>query len=214
VNSSDASSRRNFLKTGAAAAVAVAASSRAAQAVETEPRAGSGQRDGAGRQLPRIVVHPDGHFLTGADGTPFFWLGDTAWQLIQYSTRDECTYYLRTRARQGFSVIQTVVLAEFGGVKEPTAMGLLPFKDEDPRQPNEAFFNRVGEIVDEAAALGLYVALVPTWGDKLTAPWGRDRGCSETTTWKSRADMAAIWQARCAHAAMFCGFLGATGLRA
>ena len=27
-------------------------------------------------------------------------------------------------------------------------------------------------IVDEAAADGLYVALVPTWGDKLTAPWG------------------------------------------
>jgi hypothetical protein len=161
------------LKTGAAAAaVAVAASSGTAQAVETDLRAGSAQRDGAGRQLPRIVVHPDGHFLAGDDGTPFFWLGDTAWQLIQYSTRDECTYYLRTRARQGFSVIQTVVLAEFGGVKEPTAMGLLPFKDEDPRQPNEDFFNRVGEIVDEAAALGLYVALVPTWGDKLTAPWG------------------------------------------
>ena len=26
--------------------------------------------------------------------------------------------------------------------------------------------------MDEAAANGLYVALVPIWGDKLTAPWG------------------------------------------
>ncbi len=42
----------------------------------------------------------------------------------------------------------------------------------DPRQPNEAFFDRVVEIVDEAGKLGLYVALVPAWGDKLTAPWG------------------------------------------
>ncbi|MGB8261745.1 MAG: glycoside hydrolase family 140 protein, partial [Terracidiphilus sp.] len=122
--------------------------------------------------LPRIVVHPDGHLLAGEDGSPFFWLGDTAWQLIQEASRVECSYYLRTRARQGFTVIQTVVLAEFGGVKEPTTTGLLPFAQMDPRRPNEAYFDRVAEIVDEAARLGLYVALVPTWGDKLTAPWG------------------------------------------
>ena len=117
-------------------------------------------------------MHPEGHFLSGADGSPFFWLADTAWQLIQWTTRDECSYYLQTRARQGYSVIQTVALAEFDGVKEPTATGLLPFADSDPRRPNEAFFDRIVEIVDEAASLGLYVALVATWGDKLTAPWG------------------------------------------
>lgn len=118
------------------------------------------------------MVHQNGHFLAGADGTPFFWLGDTAWQLIQETTRDECSYYLQTRARQGFTVIQTVVLAEFGGVKNPTTTGFLPFANSDPRRPNEDFFDRVAEIVDEAAGLGLYVALVSTWGDKLTAPWG------------------------------------------
>jgi hypothetical protein len=170
-NSSGASTRRNFLKAGVSAAVAVAASGATLNAVEADAADGA-QSGRTGRALPRIVVHPEGHFLAGADGSPFFWLGDTAWQLIQGTTRDECTYYLQTRARQGFSVIQTVVLAEFGGVKEPTTTGLLPFKNEDPRQPNEDFFNRVGEIVDEAATLGLYVALVPAWGDKLTAPWG------------------------------------------
>jgi hypothetical protein len=118
------------------------------------------------------VVHPEGHFLTGVDGQPFFWLGDTAWQLIQDTTREECSYYLQTRARQEFTVIQTVVLAEFRGVKEPTATGLLPFAESDPRRPNNDYFNRVVEIVDEAATLGLYVALLPAWGDKLTAPWG------------------------------------------
>lgn len=122
--------------------------------------------------LPRVAVHAEGHFLAGEDGSPFFWLGDTAWQLIQEASRDECSYYLNTRARQGFTVIQTVVLAEFGGVKEPTTTGFLPFAEMDPNRPNEGFFNRVAEIVDEAASLGLYVALVPAWGDKLTAPWG------------------------------------------
>jgi hypothetical protein len=118
------------------------------------------------------VVHPEGHFLSGADGSPFFWLGDTAWQLIQDTTRDECSYYLQTRARQGFTVIQTVVLAEFRGVSEPTATGLLPFAGSDPRRPNDDYFDRVVEMVDEAAKLGLYMALLPAWGDKLTAPWG------------------------------------------
>jgi hypothetical protein len=122
--------------------------------------------------LPRVQVHRDGHMLQTEDGRPFFWLGDTAWELIHRTTREETSYYLHTRAREGFTVIQTVVLAEFNGIKEPSALGLKPFIDDDPKRPNEEYFNRVVEIVDEAASQGLYVALLPTWGDKLTAPWG------------------------------------------
>ncbi len=166
------SSRRKFLKTGASASLAVSASSVFAQS-PSAPGKPDATVAGCGKgSLPRVVVHRDGHFLCGADGSAFFWLGDTAWQLIQQTTRDECSYYLHARASQGFSVIQTVVLAEFDGVKAPTASGFLPFANQDPSRPNEEFFNRVVEIVDEAAQRGLYVALLPTWGDKLTAPWG------------------------------------------
>jgi len=126
----------------------------------------------AAKGLPRIRVHAEGHYLQTEDGRPFFWLGDTAWQLVHSTTREECSYYLHTRARQGFTVIQTVVLAEMDGIRKPSALGLQPFVDDDPTRPNEAYFDRVAEIVDEAASLGLYVALLPTWGDKLTAPWG------------------------------------------
>ncbi len=122
--------------------------------------------------LPWIRVDASGHFLQTDDDRPFFWLGDTAWQLIDATTREECSYYLYTRARQGYTVIQTVVLAEFDGLNKPSALGQRPFVDNDPLSPNEAYFNRVVEIVDEAASQGLYVALLPTWGDKLTAPWG------------------------------------------
>ncbi len=122
--------------------------------------------------LPRIHVHSDGHSLQTEDGRPFFWLGDTAWQLIHATSREECSYYLHARASQRFTVIQTVVLSEFDGIRKPSALGLLPFADADPSRPNDAYFDRVVEIVDEAASLGLYVALVATWGDKLTAPWG------------------------------------------
>ena len=122
--------------------------------------------------LPRIHVHSDGHYLSTEDGQPFFWMGDTAWELIHHTTREEASYYLHTRGRQGFTVIQTVILSEFDGVREPSALGLKPLIENDPRRPNPAYFDRVVEIVDEAAANGLYVALLPTWGDKLTAPWG------------------------------------------
>lgn len=122
--------------------------------------------------LPAVQVHPDGHYLQLADGRPFFWLGDTAWSLIHRTTRDECAYYLRTRARQGYTVVQVNVLGEMNGVNVPTPDGLRPFQDNDPAKPNEAYFDHVVQVVDEAAANGLYVALLPAWGDKLTAPWG------------------------------------------
>ena len=122
--------------------------------------------------LPTVRVAPGGHMLQTTADTPFLWLGDTAWELIHRTTRDEIAFYLRTRARQGFTIVQTVALAEFDGVDEPTADGLKPFLDDDPSKPNAAYFDKVAWVVDEAARNGLYVALLPTWGDKLTAPWG------------------------------------------
>ena len=58
--------------------------------------------------LPRVQVAPGGHYLQTEDGRPFFWLGDTAWELIHHTTRSEASYYLHIRAEQGFNVIQTV----------------------------------------------------------------------------------------------------------
>ncbi|HRE06306.1 MAG TPA: DUF4038 domain-containing protein [Opitutaceae bacterium] len=122
--------------------------------------------------LPSLRVHAGGRYLETTDGRPFFWLGDTAWKLMQSTTPDECSYFLSTRARQGFTVIQAVALAEDESILKPNALGQLAFIDQDPARPNDAFFDRVVAVVDEAAAHGLYVALLPTWGDKLTAPWG------------------------------------------
>jgi hypothetical protein len=154
--------RRAFLGTGLAAMAA-------------EPLNGTrsaGFPASGGESLPRVRVHSGGHLLETEDGRPFFWLGDTAWELIHHTTREEASYYLHTRSLQGFTVIQTVVLSEFNGVNEASALGLKPLIENDPRKPNPAYFDRVVELVDEAARRHLYVALLPTWGDKLTAPWG------------------------------------------
>lgn len=112
----------------------------------------------------RLRVAPDRRHLQYADGTPFFYLGDTAWELFHRLNRDEATRYLEDRSRKGFTVIQAVALAELDGLTVPNAYGALPLTDKDPSRPNEAFFAHVDFIVERAEALGLHVGFLPTWG--------------------------------------------------
>jgi len=39
--------------------------------------------------------------------------------------------------------------------------------DQDPAQPNEAYFCHVDWIVEKANSLGLVIGMLPTWGDKV-----------------------------------------------
>ena len=113
-----------------------------------------------------IQASADGHFLTQPDGTPFFWLGDTAWELFYRLDRDETERYLQDRARKGFNVIQVVATGklDYEGLKDPNREGEVPFIASDPRQPNARYFEHVDWVVDRAAHYGLRVALVPVWG--------------------------------------------------
>ena len=124
------------------------------------------------QNLPRLKVSENRRFLVTADGRPFFWLGDTAWELFHRQTRDEAERYLRDRAEQRFTVIQAVALAEFDGLGTPNAYGERPLVDNDPTRPNEAYFSHVDWVVRTANGLGLYVGLLPTWGDKWNKKWG------------------------------------------
>ncbi len=61
--------------------------------------------DDAPKPLPRLRVSPDHRSLVKEDGTPFFYLGDTAWELFHRLNREEATTYLEDRAKKGFTVI-------------------------------------------------------------------------------------------------------------
>lgn len=121
---------------------------------------------------PRLEVSDDGRRLTYSDGTPFFWLADTAWELFHRLDREEATLYLEDRARKGFTMIQAVVLAEFDGLTEPNPYGALPLVDMNPARPDDAYFEHVDFIVNKAEELGLFVGMLPTWGDKFNKAWG------------------------------------------
>ena len=53
------------------------------------------------------------------DGKPFFYLGDTAWELFHRLNREDADRYLRDRAARGFTVIQAVAIAELDGHTDP-----------------------------------------------------------------------------------------------
>lgn len=107
-----------------------------------------------------------------SDGTPFFWLGDTAWQVFHRQTKDGARIYFEDRAYKGFNVIQSVCLAEHGGLSSPNAEGEWAFLDEDYTIPNDRYFAHIRYMVDLADSLGMMIGLLPTWGDKINLKWG------------------------------------------
>ncbi|MBS1597405.1 MAG: glycoside hydrolase family 140 protein [Bacteroidetes bacterium] len=120
----------------------------------------------------RIQVTPDGHYLQYEDGTPFFWLGDTGWELFHRLDLPEIKKYLDNRAAKEFNVIQAVALAEFDGLTRPNRYGELPLKNLDPTQPNEKYFAVIDSTIKMAKERNIFIGLLPTWGDKVTKMWG------------------------------------------
>ena len=120
--------------------------------------------------LPQLRVSDNGHFLQYVDGTPFFYQGDTAWELFHRLTREEVDRYLQNRADKGYNVIQAVALAECDGVDSDNAYGHKPLLNRDPAQPatvegeQNDYWDHVDYIVKKANALGLYMGILPTWG--------------------------------------------------
>ncbi|HYX10122.1 MAG TPA: glycoside hydrolase family 140 protein [Bacteroidales bacterium] len=120
----------------------------------------------------RIIVSDNGHFLKYEDGTPFFWLGDTGWEMFHRLKMSEIDQYLSNRAEKGFTVIQAVLIAENDGLRTPDKEGQLPLIDLDPTKPNEKYFRFVDSVVRLARSKGLVMGLLPTWGDKVSKFWG------------------------------------------
>lgn len=117
--------------------------------------------------MKRLRISDNRRFLVFDDGTPFFWLGDTAWELFHRCTIEEADLYLENRRQKGFNLIQAVVLAEFDGLNTPNPYGECPLNGNDPLQPNARYFEHVDRVIRLAGDKGMFVGLLPTWGDKI-----------------------------------------------
>ncbi len=121
-------------------------------------------------ELPKLKVSENHRFLVTTDGKPFFYLGDTGWELFHRLDRADADKYLDKRANQGFTVIQAVAIAEFDGHTIPNSYGHLPLANLDPAHPDvkdgpdNDYWDHVDYIVNKANLNGLYVGFLPTWG--------------------------------------------------
>jgi hypothetical protein len=131
-----------------------------------------------------LKISENKRYIIHTDGTPFFYLGDTAWELFHRLNREEAEKYLTNRQAKRFTVIQAVALAELDGLNTPNAYGDRPLKGNDPLQPDITagsdpddpvaydYWDHVDWIVDKAAEKGIYIGFLPTWGDKVVKKWG------------------------------------------
>ena len=122
-----------------------------------------------------------GRYLRWNTGEPFFYLGDTAWELFHALSREETERYFTERSRQGFTAVQAVALAELEGLTKPNFYGRLPLcmtnDMPDPMNPDTegeySYWDHVDFGIETAAKYGMFVTLLPTWGDKFHLCWGK-----------------------------------------
>jgi len=130
-----------------------------------------------------LKVSDNNRFLVYEDGTPFFPMGDAGWKLPWGLNRQEAPNYLQIRKDQKFNVIYTVAFPMdiYDQHEITNVYGDQPFVivsgKFDPTQPittsgndpNNAtqydYWDNLEYVIDTAATKGLYVGLLPCWGD-------------------------------------------------
>lgn len=106
--------------------------------------------------MEALRVSENGRYLMQGD-KPFFWLGDTAWLMLQKLDEQQLRTYLRNRREKGYNVIQTVLVHIFTGNGSSLAPGI-----KDVREPS--YWDFVDRALDMAEEMGLYLGLLPAWG--------------------------------------------------
>ncbi len=86
---------------------------------------------------------------------PFFWLGDTAWLMLQKLEEEDIRIYLRNRREKGFNVIQTVLAHVLPGNEAREGV-------KDVTRPE--YWDFVDRAVRLAEEMELYLGILPAWG--------------------------------------------------
>jgi len=117
-----------------------------------------------------LRVSENGRHLEHADGMPFFWMADTAWNGPIKSTAGEWSTYLADRAKKGFTGVQFVTTQWRGastGRESQTA-----YRAGETLTIQPSFFQRLDQRIDAINDAGLLAIPVLLWslGDVATTP--------------------------------------------
>lgn len=99
--------------------------------------------------------------LAHADGTPFFWLADTAWNGPLLSTDEEWNHYLAERSRQKFTAVQWVA-TQFLAAPDGDIQGRPAYSGHEQIIVNPDFYRRLDQklaALNRAGLLGIPVLL-------------------------------------------------------
>jgi hypothetical protein len=105
-----------------------------------------------------LRVSQDRRYLAYGDGTPFLWMGDTAWAAPMRSNDEEWDTYLADRKAKHFTLIQVAPAPQWAG--ETDRQGEKPFHDKACLESNPAFWQAFDRKIERANEAGLVVMLV------------------------------------------------------
>ena len=139
----------------------------------------------------KLTVSANHRYLVHENGTPFFWLGNTAWLMPERLNRDEVEYYLNHEREQGYNVEQIQVLNAiptfniYGQVANNENFDFDDFVSKSPNSKSSNskssnskssnskssnskslydYWDHLDYIVDMAASNGIYIAMDCIWG--------------------------------------------------
>ena len=132
---------------------------------------------------PVVMVYPlksgppGAGYLVDQGGTPFPWVGDTAWSGIAQWSQADVQTYLTDRAAKGFNVVVMNLIEHHFATNAPANFaGDAPFACLPFTSPNEAYFAHADAVIDAAATRGLVVVLDPLY---LGYQCGNEGWCAE-----------------------------------
>ncbi|HYO84467.1 MAG TPA: DUF4038 domain-containing protein, partial [Bryobacteraceae bacterium] len=110
-----------------------------------------------------LKISTEGHHFLHADGTPFFWLGDTVWNGPLLADMRDWRAFLSDRQSKGFNVIQFVTTQWSAAVGDAT--GRVPYRvnSTGKLQIDLAFFQRLDGFVDAINEAGMVAAPILLW---------------------------------------------------
>ena len=128
-----------------------------------------------------IRVHATGRFFEYADGTPFYWLGDTLWaaHTLRCDLEKSLPKYLKDRKAKGFSVIQMVAGRPTADVESEEGTS---YKDYSPKQfineggapfierydtINPTYFSYLDKRIMLMLDMGFVPCIMGVWGQEL-----------------------------------------------
>ncbi len=116
-----------------------------------------------------LQVSANQRYLQHADGTPFFWLGDTGWLAPERLNRDEMQYYFQQCRNAGYNavLVQTVNTVPSYNIYGQSS---LPFGWDMSKADPEGvygYWDHMDYMIRTAEQNGIYIGMVCIWGSQV-----------------------------------------------